>query len=106
MFKERYYGDYRLLPESKESSRQLPPDAETSVMFEERIVTVLNKVLSQEESKSGIPHVDQLIVVSHQKVFECVSEKLTGNIRQLTQGGVAHYTWNQETHTYNVTLLN
>jgi uncharacterized phosphatase len=82
--KERYYGDARLVAAG--DTRKTPPDAETPEKFKERAMKALYKVLNENRLSSP------LIIVSHQKVFECVSEELTGKAGKLSQGGVAHFT--------------
>jgi broad specificity phosphatase PhoE len=80
--KERYYGDYRLC----ENNADTPPDAETTEAFQMRVVEALFKVLLKNY------HSKPLIIVSHQKVFEWVSEFLTKSKGRLTQGGIGHFT--------------
>lgn len=93
--KERYYGDARLLVGDAEEKKKgggdssgcgsltLPPDAESPEKFKERVMKkALDKILA------NVP----VIVVSHQKVFQCLCEELTGEASQLSQGGVAHFT--------------
>lgn len=79
--KERYYGDYRLC----EDLSTTPPDAETTEVFQKRVVDALNKVLNKHSSAKP------LIIVSHQKVFEWLSEYLAKRTEKLSQGGIGHF---------------
>ena len=82
--KERYYGDYRLSTKPDE----IPPDAEKTELFKERVTNTLLKVLL--EQYQNLP----LVIVSHQKVFEYISEFLTKKSARLSQGGIAHFVLN------------
>jgi len=82
--KERYYGDYRLSTKLDE----IPPDAEQTESFKERVTNTILKILL--EQYQNLP----LVVVSHQKVFEYISEFLTKKSARLPQGGIAHFTLN------------
>ena len=79
--KERYYGDYRLT----ESIKHTPCDAENPEKFKERVMRTLYNILNANSLSC-------LIIVSHQKVFECITEELSGKSSKLSQGGVAHFT--------------
>ena len=81
--RERYYGDYRLTQDLF-----VPPaDAESDPIFRKRVVDILDKLLDKHQH-------EVLIIVSHQKVFECVCELLTSQKHRLSQGGVARFTLN------------
>jgi broad specificity phosphatase PhoE len=82
--KERYYGDYRLNTKPNE----IPSDAEQIESFKERVTNTILKILL--EQYQDLP----LVIVSHQKVFEYVSELLTKKAERLPQGGIAHFTLN------------
>ena len=78
--KERYYGDYRLTGDAK----IVPPDAENCEDFERRVVRGLKGVLEKYKS-------EQVIIVSHQKVFEFLCRLLMGEKKRLTQGEVFRF---------------
>jgi broad specificity phosphatase PhoE len=83
---ERYYGDYRLTSNIAET----PPDAESTEAFKKRVYKSLLKILGKHRNDSP------LIIVSHQKVFECIAEFLTDRKEKLSQGGIAHFVLNDK----------
>jgi broad specificity phosphatase PhoE len=80
-FKERYYGDYRLTLDAN----KIPPDAESTDVFEKRVINALFTTLL--ENHQSMP----LVIVSHQKVFECISEFLVRRKERLSQGGIGYF---------------
>ena len=74
---ERYYGDY--------SKLSAPDDAETSNDFAQRVQTTFRNLFDQ------MPTDQTTIIISHQKVFEYLTEWLTGNTSKLEQGGVCYF---------------
>ncbi len=83
--KERYYGDYRLVSNKKE----IPPDAETPDLFKKRLLKAINNILLKYQNST-------LIIVSHQKVFECLSELLSGQKKRLSQGGICYFQYKED----------
>jgi broad specificity phosphatase PhoE len=79
--KERYYGDYRLTLDAN----IIPPDAESTDIFEKRVINALFTTLL--ENHQSMP----LIIVSHQKVFECISEFLVRRKERLSQGRIGYF---------------
>jgi probable phosphoglycerate mutase len=77
--KELYYGDYRLTGDLYKA----PPDAESMEYFRKRVMESLAKILKKYPASP-------LIIVSHQKVFECISEKLTGCKKKISLGSICH----------------
>lgn len=86
---ERYYGDYRLL-QLKTNAAKLdakPPDAESPQIFEKRVIKCLIELLNKYHDSQN------LIIVSHQKVFQCLNKIFGGNDEQrLNQGGICYFT--------------
>ncbi|MEL6607135.1 MAG: histidine phosphatase family protein [Bacteroidota bacterium] len=79
--REFYYRDYRLT----DDLTKVPSDAESKVSFRERVVNAMNKVLKKYASST-------LIIVSPQKVFECVRQALVGTVEEkLEPGGIYHF---------------
>ena len=90
-WKERYYGDYS----SMINISQVPPDAENEESFQERVLQALASALLEYYNDAK-----PLIIVSHQKVFECVAKALIKSSEKLPQGGIGYFmlgesgTWN------------
>ena len=74
--RERYYGDHRCDPIL---------DAETNEEFHRRVNVVFEEIFLQ--------YACPFVVVSHQKVFEWLSESLTKRKEKLVQGGIGHFTF-------------
>jgi len=92
--RERYYGDHRLITDDS----KIPPDAETTQGFQERVLQSLFKILLKHNEARP------LIIVSHQKVFEYVAEFLVKRSERLSQGGIAHFMLN-ENGTWELKIL-
>lgn len=90
---ERYYGDYRLAADASDT----PPDAETTAYFEQRVMKSFLKV---QKTYPAQP----LIIVSHQKVFEYLSQALSGHQQELGQGGICHFA-PQEDEAWSLDIL-
>lgn len=69
--RERYFGDYRLLKNQGELLGQIPPDAESKVLFFERVKGVIEHLQNKNQGET-------YLIVSHAKVFECMSLILCG----------------------------
>ena len=91
--KERYYGDYRLVADISD----IPPDAETTAYFEQRVMKAFLKV-------QKIYPAQPLIIVAHHRVFEYLSQTLAGHPQTLTQGGICHCT-SQHDGTWHLDIL-
>eukprot|EP00483_Globobulimina_turgida_P004966 UN04976 len=90
--RERYYGDYRLLIQSNKSQQneeifeQTPGDAESKHNFEKRVIKCLEKILTKYEVENC-----NLVIVSHQKVFQHLNKLFGGGQQRLNQGGICHF---------------
>lgn len=82
---ERYYGDYRKAPPENPYAYK-PEDAETTDNFQKRVQESLLSIFEQTSKDAG-----DLIIVSHQKVFEFLAEWLSHQKLRLDQGGVCHF---------------
>tara|TARA_A100000171_G_C2124445_1_gene142672 strand:+ start:895 stop:1557 length:663 start_codon:yes stop_codon:yes gene_type:complete len=82
---ERYYGDYSKAPRENPSSF-VPDDAESDEDFQKRVSRALSKVLHQYPSEEK-----DLVVVSHQKVFQFLAAWLSHQHLKLEQGGVCQF---------------
>lgn len=82
---ERYYGDYSKAP-SHNPRAYKPSDAESIEDFQKRVHNTFISIFEQSPQKSGA-----LIVVSHQKVFEFLTEWLSHKKLRLDQGGVCYF---------------
>lgn len=82
---ERYYGDYRLA-DPKNYRDYIPEDAESIEVFQQRVQDIFVEIFNQTPK-----YAETIIVVSHQKVFEHLSEWLSGTKFRLEQGGVCHF---------------
>ena len=84
---ERYYGDYRLLQlKTSTNTNTKPPDAESLEIFKNRVLQCLIVILNKYHDSQN------LIIVSHQKVFQCINKILGGNDQQrLDQGGICYF---------------
>jgi broad specificity phosphatase PhoE len=94
--KERYYGDYsQALPHSVSDYK--PTDAESTDTFQRRVRESLIEILKN-------PHSDEreLIVVSHQKVFEFLTEWLSHTKLKLEQGGVCCFKFHDGTYSAEI----
>lgn len=91
--KERYYGDHR-----KMEIQQIPDDAESEDNFQERVRTTLAEILkiSQRDTNS------LLIIFSHQKVFEYLTEWLTHQKLKLDQGGVCYFQYDRDNYSVKI----
>jgi probable phosphoglycerate mutase len=90
-FNEHYYGDYRLISDDS----KIPPDLETTKIFQQRVLQTFYKILSENNGNTT------LIIVSHQKVFEYLVEFLVKRSEKIFQGGIGHFIFN-ENGTWNV----
>ncbi|MBN9413192.1 MAG: histidine phosphatase family protein [Candidatus Paracaedimonas acanthamoebae] len=82
---ERYYGDYRDAPPENPRAYQ-PADAESTEAFQRRVQETLISIFKQTPKDEG-----DLIIVSHQKVFEFLAEWLSHEKLRLDQGAVCHF---------------
>jgi broad specificity phosphatase PhoE len=92
--RERYYGDYRLVA----CTNQTPSDAESPQAFQKCAKNILNKVLFEDYAATP------LIIVSHQKVFEYISELLIKHTKRLPPGRIAHFTYHKH-QNWNLEML-
>ena len=92
---ERYYGDYSNANE-KNILSYVPEDAESSISFQERVHDIFIELLSKNSNK-GI-----IIIVSHQKVFECLTNWLIGEKLKLSQGGVCSFKKSNKGFNYKI----
>lgn len=69
---ERYYGDY--------SKSSVPVDTEAMLDFETRIQSTIVNILDFHEG--------DIIIISHQKVYEFLTGWLVGTTSKIDQGGV------------------
>jgi broad specificity phosphatase PhoE len=89
VLKERYYGDYRLV----ESKSEVPPDAELPAAFHDRVINVFEQILSQYNDPRY-----EVVIVSHQKVFEELTKSLVGTSSKLDQGGIGYFIQDERGH--------
>lgn len=94
--KERYYGDYSQANLSSISDYK-PIDAESTDTFQRRVRESLNEILKTTHSDNR-----ELIVVSHQKVFEFLTEWLSHTKLKLGQGGVCYFKFNDGTYSAEI----
>jgi len=80
--KERYYGNYS----QSQSSNHIPNDAESIHTFQKRVCDTLIEIFEDIISDEC-----ELILVSHQKVFEFLTEWLTHEKLKLEHGGVCYF---------------
>ena len=93
---ERYYGDYRNA-DTDNLSAYVPSDAESLDHFKGRVTEILRKILEQTYQDTRT-----LILVSHQKVFEYLTDLLTGEKLRLDQGGVCCFKFKNNKYFANV----
>lgn len=74
---ERYFGDFRLLADKDICSQMLPPDAESIEAFTTRVLSSYEKI-----SRDG----GVIAIISHEKVFECLSEYLCASTTKIHMG--------------------
>lgn len=82
---ERYYGDYSKATTKNYRDYQ-PLDAESVETFQQRVRNALIEIFNQIPDSAG-----DLIVVSHQKVFEFLAQWLSNQQLRLEQGGVCYF---------------
>ena len=85
--KERYYGDYSKA-HANVLSNYIPEDAESTPAFQKRVRDTLIAIF-----KSTLSDERELILVSHQKVFEFLTEWLSHKKLKLEQGGVCYFNY-------------
>jgi broad specificity phosphatase PhoE len=95
--KERYYGDYSKAS-GQSLSEYIPEDAEPIFQFQQRVRTTLLEILKTTPSNKY----DVIIVVSHQKVFEFLSEWLVRQKMNLPQGGICYFHFDQGAYSARV----
>lgn len=78
---ERYYGDSKITP-----LKNSKLNAESNEIFQQRVCDVLREIFEQTPK-----NIKNIIIVSHQKVFEFLTEWLSGNKLRLNNGGVCHF---------------
>lgn len=93
-FRERYYGDYRLVSDKLGT----PGDVETIEAFRERVSQTLDRIFLEHHRASP------LIIVSHQKVFEYLADLLANRQENLPQGGIGYFRRNQD-ETWQLDIL-
>lgn len=76
--KERYFGDFRLLEQS-DQKLSIPPDAETDEVFLERVISAFSKI-----NQESLGH--YFMIVSHEKVFECLAQYLCNATDKIEMG--------------------
>ena len=86
--RERYFGDHRLLKTQSELLDQTPPDAESEALFFERIKDVIEHLQANNQG-------DTYLIVSHAKVFECMSLILCGKSSKIDFAQVYAFQKNQ-----------
>jgi len=79
--KESYYGDYRLILNNSE----IPSDAETKKEFQKRVLKSLCKLFIEYDQAKP------LIIISHQKVFEYITELLFQRTERLSYGKIGNF---------------
>lgn len=94
--KERYYGDYSQA-QPKSLSDYTPVDAESTSTFQKRVRATLIKILKDTHSDEH-----ELIIVSHQKVFEFLAEWLAHEKLKLEQGGVCYFKFNNGSYSADI----
>lgn len=87
---ERYYGDY-----SKATFQSYlnykPDDAESTEVFKRRVRNTIIEIFNQPSAKNR-----DIIIISHQKVFEYLTEWLTNENLRLKQGCVCYFKFKDE----------
>lgn len=82
-FKERYFGDYRLLSKTEIQDNVTPSDAESATDFQNRVCSGFHQIIQKHD-------VDQpLIIISHAKVFQLLSRLLTDLDEKLSFSEIA-----------------
>lgn len=95
--KERYYGDYTKADPTNIKAYK-PADAESDQVFRKRVIQALNHILRSYSSSYS-----EIILVSHQKVFQFLAQWLANQEDiSLDQGGICHFEPNNLNQGYSL----